>query len=129
MIIFRRVVYTNLYGHVRKMGTKRALVWFKSTDLRLADSPVLHAAHSENDAVSHLYVFDPFWFGKSRRGYPKCGYHRAKFLLESVADLRKVSRRRARPVHDVSCALTSTLLDALRTSRSSLADSSVHLSN
>lgn len=90
------------------MATRRALVWFKSTDLRLADNPVLHAAHAENDAVSHLFVFDPFWFGKSRRGYPKCGYHRAKFLLESVADLRKVSAQRMCAwLHDVSCCPAS----------------------
>lgn len=85
----------------RGMSTKAGLVWFKSTDLRLRDNPVLTVAHAECSTVTHLYVFDPFWFSSTRHGFQRCAYYRSKFLLESVADLRRV-RSRPPPVYDVA---------------------------
>ncbi len=70
----------------------RALVWFKQTDLRIADhEPLVKAHQSDASSVAHLFVFDPFWFGTGRQsGLPKMAHYRAKFLLEAVADLRQV---------------------------------------
>jgi deoxyribodipyrimidine photo-lyase len=65
------------------------VVWFKSTDLRTHDHASLDAASKAGLPVVALFVFDPFWFGTTRDfGFPKTGAHRAKFLLESVDDLR-----------------------------------------
>ena len=41
------------------------------------------------DKVLPVYCFDPFYFTKSASGEPKTGNFRARFLLQSVADLRK----------------------------------------
>lgn len=81
-----------------------SIVWFKPSDLRLADHEPLVEAH-KHAAVVHLFVFEPFWHGRSRlAGFPKCGAHRARFLLEAVADLRAVrGAGRARDGAYVSC--------------------------
>lgn len=64
------------------------VVWFKSTDLRTYDHAPLQAARADELPFMCLYIFDPFWFGKTRDfGFPKTGPVRARFLLESVADL------------------------------------------
>jgi deoxyribodipyrimidine photo-lyase len=67
-----------------------AIVWFKPTDLRLADNEPLVAAHASASRVLHVFVFDPVWHGRTAFGFPKCGHHRARFVLEAVADLRSV---------------------------------------
>ncbi len=80
----------------RKMATstpgKTAIVWYKYSDLRIRDHEPLSVAHSEYDRVVHVFVFDPFWHGRTELGgFPKCGHFRARFLLDSLVDLRKVS--------------------------------------
>lgn len=68
-----------------------SIVWFKATDLRIRDHEPLFTAHKETDGpVINCFIFDPFWFGKTAHGFAKTGHYRARFLLESVADLRKV---------------------------------------
>jgi hypothetical protein len=68
------------------------LVWFKPDHLRLLDNEPLFTAHSECARVLHVFVFDPYFFGVGRETrVPKMAYHRARFTLEAVADLRKVS--------------------------------------
>ena len=69
--------------------TRRAIIWLKYNDLRLADhEPIVHA-HANFDSVLHLFVFDPIWHGKTAHGgLPRLGHFRAKFLLETVSDLR-----------------------------------------
>ena len=65
-------------------------IWFARNDLRLHDNPVLAqiAAHKGDKEVLPVYLFDPRHFGTTHRGSAKTGAHRAKFLLESVVDLR-----------------------------------------
>ncbi|KAG8467638.1 hypothetical protein KFE25_006690 [Diacronema lutheri] len=77
------------------MASKRIVVWFKGTnDLRVHDNPLLAraaqlCAELGGDAeVVPAYSFDPFFFGVSELGSNKMGPHRARFLVESVADLR-----------------------------------------
>ena len=48
----------------------------------------LQRAHANHPSVVHLFVFAPCWFGRTSFGLLKTGHHRARFLLESVADLR-----------------------------------------
>ena len=82
------------------MAARRVVVWLRN-DLRLVDSApftraVALAKSSPSTEVLPVYCFDPRHFGTTRRGSPKTGSFRAKFLLESVADLR--TRLRAQPL-------------------------------
>ncbi|HTH82361.1 MAG TPA: DASH family cryptochrome [Mucilaginibacter sp.] len=70
------------------MSEKTILVWFRN-DLRIHDNEILLEAVRKADKVLPVYCFDPYYFQKSADGTPKTGALRARFLLESVADLRK----------------------------------------
>lgn len=70
--------------------------WFRLGDMRLHDNPGLaRAAAICTESQSKLvpvFCFDPRIFGSSARGEfgsLKCGPRRAKFILESVQDLRQ----------------------------------------
>jgi len=75
-----------------------AVVWFRK-DLRLHDNEALVEA-SEADELVPLYVVDPRAFGERAFGghesfdFRKTGPHRARFLRESLADLRASLRTR-----------------------------------
>ena len=70
------------------MSEKTILVWFRN-DLRIHDNEILLEAIRKADKILPVYCFDPFYFTKTSTGEPKTGSFRARFLLESVADLRK----------------------------------------
>ncbi|WP_333600371.1 DASH family cryptochrome [Flavobacterium sp.] len=67
---------------------KRAIVWFK-TDLRLHDNETLVKAIAWSDEIIPVYCFDEAQFEVTEYGFKKTGSFRAKFLVESVADLDK----------------------------------------
>jgi len=81
-----------------------ALVWIRN-DLRVRDHEPLRAAAEQHDRVVPVYCFDPRHFGTTMFDLPKTGAVRARFLRESVADLRSSLRelgadlvvRRGRP--------------------------------
>lgn len=64
------------------------MVWFRN-DLRIRDNEILLEAVRKADKVLPVYCFDPYYFKKNASGNSKTGNVRARFLLESVADLRK----------------------------------------
>ncbi len=71
------------------MKKKRVIVWFRE-DLRLHDNEALCDALRISEEVIPVFVFDERVFkGKTKFGLPKTGRHRAKFIIESVEDLRK----------------------------------------
>lgn len=70
------------------MGEKTILVWFRN-DLRIHDNEILLEAVRKADKVLPVYCFDPYYFKNTASGNPKTGSFRTRFLLESVADLRK----------------------------------------
>ncbi len=71
-----------------------AILWFRN-DLRLNDhEPLVELLGYQPKHVAFVYCFDTRNFGKTRlAGFPKTGAHRARFLLESLADLRQSLRR------------------------------------
>lgn len=69
------------------MSDRTILVWFRN-DLRIHDNEILLEATRKADKVLPVYCFDPYYF-QVTNGIPKTGAFRARFLLESVADLRK----------------------------------------
>lgn len=73
---------------------KKGIVWFRN-DLRLHDNEALNDALSHVHEVIPIYIFDERTFsGKTKYGFPKTGAFRAKFIIESVANLRKNLRNR-----------------------------------
>uniref|UniRef100_A0A0G4IFH9 Cryptochrome DASH n=1 Tax=Chromera velia CCMP2878 TaxID=1169474 RepID=A0A0G4IFH9_9ALVE len=77
----------------------RVIVWFRN-ELRLHDNPLLQQAirlgKKEGSRLEWVpvFVFDRAAFQESEWGNPKVGSHRARFLLESVEDLRKSLREK-----------------------------------
>ncbi len=69
------------------MSEKTILVWFRN-DLRIHDNEILLEATRKADKVLPVYCFDPYYFTKNAAGEPKTGSFRARFLIESVANLR-----------------------------------------
>jgi deoxyribodipyrimidine photo-lyase len=66
-----------------------AIVWFRN-DLRLHDNEAIVKAVQGSDNVIPAYIFDERIFGsKTKFGFPKTGKYRAKFILDSVINLRK----------------------------------------
>ncbi|MBV6643800.1 MAG: DASH family cryptochrome [Cyclobacteriaceae bacterium] len=70
----------------------RALVWFRN-DLRVKDNAVLRHATENFDEVLTIFCFDEAAFRQTVLGHPKTGSFKAKFLLESVKDLRSQIKR------------------------------------
>lgn len=72
-----------------------AIVWFRN-DLRLTDhEPLFRAIESQPSHLALVYCIDPRQFEKtSLCGFPKTGAYRARFLLESLADLSHALRKR-----------------------------------
>src|ERR1700759_969511 len=68
------------------MSEKTILVWFRN-DLRVHDNEILLEAIRKADKILPVYIFDPFYFKTTELGLSKTGNIRARFLLESVADL------------------------------------------
>ncbi|MDR5591080.1 DASH family cryptochrome [Christiangramia sp. SM2212] len=64
------------------------LVWFRN-DLRVSDNEALESASRENDKIIGVYCFDPRQFEKTALGFPKTGKFRAKFLIESIEELKQ----------------------------------------
>jgi deoxyribodipyrimidine photo-lyase len=64
------------------------LVWFRN-DLRVADNHSLSKAISENDRVIAVFFFDPRSFESGDFGFRKTEKFRAKFLLETVTELKE----------------------------------------
>ncbi|MBD1393077.1 DASH family cryptochrome [Mucilaginibacter glaciei] len=70
------------------MSEKTILVWFRN-DLRIHDNEILSEAVRKADKVLPVFIFDPFYFKTDSTGALKTSSFRARFLLESVAGLRK----------------------------------------
>ncbi len=68
---------------------KSAIVWFRN-DLRLHDNEALLDAILAADQVIPVYIFDERVFkGKTSFGFRKTAVFRARFIIESIEDLRK----------------------------------------
>ncbi|KAN0119415.1 cryptochrome [Hyaloscypha variabilis] len=92
------------------MNSKDTLIYLLRRDLRVADNPILHSLSTQQDhSFTHmlpLYVFNaqqlevsgflqegetsPYKEARSQvAGFWRCGPHRAKFLAESVWDVKE----------------------------------------
>ncbi len=66
---------------------KKGIIWFRN-DLRVHDNEALFMAAEECDELICLYCVDSRQFAETRFGFKKTGSHRAKFLIESLIDLK-----------------------------------------
>ena len=74
------------------MGTKlkTTVICLFRNDLRIHDNEALLWAHKNADHIVPLYCFDPDHFkGTWHFNFPKTGVHRAKFIIESVKNLKQ----------------------------------------
>ncbi|SDS09754.1 DASH family cryptochrome [Gramella echinicola] len=66
----------------------RGMVWFRN-DLRTTDHEALKRASIHHNELIGLYCFDPRHFIKDKFGFIKTGKFRAKFLIETVKELKQ----------------------------------------
>ncbi|MBZ9630702.1 DASH family cryptochrome [Salegentibacter sp. LM13S] len=64
------------------------LVWFQN-NLRTEDNLPLAQACKENEQVIAIYFFDPRQFEMTEFGFKKTGKFRAKFLIETLTELKQ----------------------------------------
>lgn len=74
------------------MSNKTILVWFRN-DLRIHDNELLSEAVGKSAHVIPVYCFDPYYFKTTSLGLQKTGSQRAKFMIESVGNLRQNLRK------------------------------------
>ena len=68
--------------------SRRAIVWFRN-DLRIHDNEALCDALDSATLIIPVYIFDPRVFsGKTKYGFEKTGKFRAKFIIDSILDLK-----------------------------------------
>lgn len=67
---------------------KNGLVWFRN-NLRVHDNISLTNAAKENEKVIAVYFFDPKLFANDEFGFKKTAKFRAKFLIETLRDLKE----------------------------------------
>jgi deoxyribodipyrimidine photo-lyase len=67
---------------------KTAIVWFRN-DLRLHDHAPFTEALRRAEQVVPFYCFDERLFETTPHGFPRCGEHRLRFLVESVQALER----------------------------------------
>ncbi len=70
---------------------KTTIVWYRN-DLRTHDHQPLADAVRHGDTVVPVYCLDPRHFDRTSFGFPKTGGFRQRFLVESLADLRRSLR-------------------------------------
>ena len=65
-----------------------ALVWFRN-DLRVVDNQSLNEATTKHDKVIGLVLIPAEWLAETPLGFKKMEVFRARFLLESIANLQR----------------------------------------
>ncbi|UJP67001.1 DASH family cryptochrome [Mongoliitalea daihaiensis] len=73
------------------MNKNRVVVWFRN-DLRVHDNASLFSAVTKYEEVIPVYCFDERQFTTTRLDLPKTGPHRARFLWESINNLKEKLR-------------------------------------
>ena len=72
---------------MQKKQNNTTLVWFRN-DLRIRDNSTLTNAINSSESVIAVYCFDPRHFKKDPFGFIKTEKYRAKFLIETITDLK-----------------------------------------
>jgi len=73
---------------MQQKQNKCGLVWFRN-NLRTQDNVSLKKAVSQNERVIAVYFFDPTYFSVDEFEFKKTAKFRAKFLLETITELKQ----------------------------------------
>ncbi len=73
---------------MQKKQENTSLIWFRN-NLRVHDNTSIKKAVENHTKVIAVYFFDPTLFQMDKFGFQKTAKYRAKFLLETIIDLRK----------------------------------------
>jgi len=73
---------------MQQQQEQNGLVWFRN-NLRVNDNASLKKATENHQKVIAVYFFDPKLFKTDAFGFQKTAKFRAKFLIETIADLKK----------------------------------------
>lgn len=71
----------------------KTLYWFRN-DLRLTENSVLESAMKQAREIAFVYIHDPRQMKVTAAGLPRLGWHRRRFLAQSLENLRLQLRRR-----------------------------------
>jgi len=82
---------STLYGSVKEefADMKKILYWFRN-DLRLTDNAPLQKALANAAEIAFIYVHDTRVWNLTSAGIPRLGWHRRRFLKESLDNLRQL---------------------------------------
>jgi len=70
------------------MSKKVILAWFRN-DLRTHDNEVLYSAVEKADFIIPVYIFDPRYYQKNKRGFLNTGHLRQHYTSHTVQALKK----------------------------------------
>ena len=73
---------------MQKKQENTSLVWFRN-NLRVHDNLSLKRATGNHVKVIAVYFFDPKFFKIDTFGFQKTAKYRARFLIETINDLKK----------------------------------------
>ncbi len=73
---------------MQKEQKSTGLIWF-SNNLRIHDNELLSIATNSHNQLIAVYFFDPRHYETTKFGFKKTEKYRAKFLIESIEDLRQ----------------------------------------
>ena len=73
---------------MQKKQENTSLIWFRN-NLRVHDNNSIKKAVENHTKVIAVYFFDPKLFQMDEFGFQKTAKYRAKFLIETIIDLRK----------------------------------------
>tara|TARA_B100000780_G_scaffold106432_1_gene74527 strand:- start:2040 stop:3356 length:1317 start_codon:yes stop_codon:yes gene_type:complete len=69
------------------MQEQKAIIWFRN-NLRVLDNKSLHQASISHKKIIAYYNFDTNYYKKDKWGFKKTEKFRAKFLIETIEDLK-----------------------------------------
>jgi deoxyribodipyrimidine photo-lyase len=72
---------------MQKKQNNTGLIWFRN-NLRTEDNIALKKATENHEKIVAVYFFDPKSFKEDEFGFQKTGKFRAKFLIETITDLK-----------------------------------------
>lgn len=73
---------------MQKKQENTGLIWFRN-NLRVNDNASLEKARNNHSKIIAIYFFDPKLFKVDAYGFTKTAKHRTKFLIETIADLKR----------------------------------------
>ncbi len=95
------------------MQNQKALIWFRN-NLRILDNNILNKALQSNKNIIAYYNFDSTFFKRDRWGFNKTEKFRAKFLIETIENLKKSLKTLNISLIIDQCSSSKGLIDVIK---------------